>query len=150
MRACYRVWGKDGHRQKASWQASTVFNTSDGYTIKTWCFDKTGSHDYVDVEITHPYCQASDLCDELDAQLSDGIFECCHYGKIEKLKYSYFWSVGCPTTKSFNSAVATYEEILNNYAVDGPVVHYGLPGVTGCFEPVFHGRRFTVRKMVLK
>ena len=146
MRSFYRVWGKDGHRQKASWQTSRKFTTNDGYTVETWCFDKTGTHDYVDVEITHPSCQAFELYDKLEAQLENGVFECCNYGIIEKLRYSYYWSVGCPTTKSFNSAVACFETILNNYSVDGPVIHYGLLGVTACFEPVFNGCRFTARK----
>lgn len=150
MRAMYRIWGREGHRQKASWQKSVKFALDNGMSIETWCFDRTGTHDYVDVEITSQSCSPHELYDELDAQLDDGIFECCNYGKIERLKYSYFWSSGCPTTKTFNSAVATFETLLNNYSIDGPVLHYGHPGVTDCFEPVFYGCRFTARKRCRK
>lgn len=146
MRAMYRIYGREGHRFKGSWQASSKIALDNGMTIETWCFDRTGTHDYADMEVTADFVSPADLYDEMQNQLDDGVFECCNYGKIEKLKYSYFWSSGCPTTKSFNSAVATFETLLNNYCIDGPVLHYGLPGVTDCFEPVFHGNRFTARK----
>lgn len=145
MRAMYRIWGKDGHRQKASWQSSTRFETYDGYTIETWCFDRTGSHDYVDVEITHPHCQAFELYDELDAQLDDGIFECCNYGKVEKLKYTYYWTSGCPNDFDFNGAVAGFEKMLNEYGVDGPIIPYIRPGMKSWYRPVFSNNRFTAR-----
>lgn len=146
MRALYRIYGREGHRFKGSWQASTKIALDNGITVETWCFDRTGTHDYVDMEVTADFASPADLYEEMRTQLDDGIFECCNYGKIEKIKYTYFWSLGCPTTKTFNSAVATFEELLNNYSIDGPVLHYGLPGVTDCYEPVFYGCRFTARK----
>lgn len=149
MRAMYRVWGKDGHRQKASWQRSVKFTTYDGYTIETWCFDKTGTHDYIDIEVSRMHCKASDLYDEMQTQLDDGILECCNYGKIEKLKYSYYWTHGCPTNKTFNEAVACYEYMLNCYAFDGRMIPYAS-NKTHCYVPVFRGNRFTVKKEVFK
>lgn len=140
MRAMYRIWGREGHRQKASWQASTTFNTVNGYTIKTWCFDKTKSHDYVDIEILcNRSVRASNLYDELDAQLSDGIFECNH-GKVEKLKYSYYWTSECPSSKGFNKEVAEFEELLNNYAIQKQYIIVD----NALYTPFFCGNRFTM------
>lgn len=143
MRAMYRVWGKEGHRQKASWQKSVKITTNDGYTIETWCFDRTGTHEYVDMEVSRMHCKASDLYDEMQTQLDDGIFECCNYGKIEKLKYSYYWSNGCPTTKEFNEAVSVYEDMLNNYASDEGIIPYINPNNHDYYVPMFSKNRFT-------
>lgn len=149
MRAMYRVWGKEDHRQKASWQKSVKITTNDGYTIETWCFDRTGTHDYVDVEVTADSVSPADLYEEMQTQLDDGVFECCNYGKIEKLKYSYYWTHGCPTNKTFNEAVATYEHILNCYAYDAEMIPY-VDDKTHSYVSVFNGNRFTVKKEVLK
>ena len=65
MRAMYRVWGEEGHRQKASWQKSVIFTTNDGYTIETWCFDRTGTHDYVDIEVKADLVSPADLYEEM-------------------------------------------------------------------------------------
>lgn len=146
MRAMYRVWGKDGHRQKASWQKSIKFTTYDGYTIETWCFDRTGTHDYVDMEVTADLVSPADLYEEMQTQLDDGVFECCYYGKVEKLKYSFYWSAGCPTTKGFNEAVALYEDMVNNYASDEGIIPYINPCTSDYYVPVFHGNRFTAVK----
>lgn len=145
MRAMYRVWGKEGHRQKASWQKSVRFTTNDGYTIETWCFDRTGTHDYVDIEVTADLVSPADLYEEMQTQLDDGVFECCNYGKIEKLKYSYYWTPGCLINKTFNGAVASYEYMLNCYAFDGIMIPY-VDNETHFYAPVFHGNRFTVKE----
>lgn len=149
MRALYRVYGKDGHRFKGSWQASTKIALENGMSIETWCFDRTGSHDYADIEVTADFGGPADLFNEMETQLDDGVFECCNYGKVEKLKYSYFWSTGCPTNKTFNEAVARYEYMLNCYACDGALIPY-LDDNVHFYVPAFHGNRFTVKKEVLK
>ena len=140
MRAMYRVWGKEGHRQKASWQKSIKITTYDGYTIETWCFDKTGTHDYIDVEVSRLHCTAMDLYEEMQTQLGDGILECCNYCKVEKL------SNGCPTTKDFNEAVALYEDMVNNYASDEGIIPYIDENTHEWYVPVFSRNRFTVVK----
>lgn len=145
----YRIYGKDGHRQKVSWQKSVRFTTHDGYIIETWCFDKTRTHDYIDMEVSRLDCTAMDLYEEMQTQLYDGVFECCNYGNIEKLNYSYYWTHGCPTNKEFNNAVALYEYMLNCYAFDGGMIPY-VDDKTHCYVPVFHGNKFTVKKEVLK
>lgn len=149
MKAMYRIWGQRGHRFKGSWQASTKIELDNGMTVETWCFDRTGSHEYVDMEVTGDYVSPADLYDELQTQLDDGVFECCSYGKIEKLKYSYYWTNGCPTNKDFNEAVVSYEHILNCYAIDGGLIPYVNDNMH-FYVPEFHGNRFTVRREVLK
>ena len=146
MRAMYRVWGKEGHRQKASWQKSVKFTTNDGYTIETWCFDKTGTHNYIDIEVSRFNCKASDLFEEMQAQLDDGILGCYKYGMVEKVKYSFYWSNGCPTTKEFNEAVALYEDMINNYSTDEGIIPYSDPCTSDYYVPVFSGNRFTAVK----
>ena len=145
----YRIWGKEGHRQKASWQKSVKFTTNDGYTIETWCFDKTGTHDYIDMEVSRLHCTAMDIYEEMQKQLNDGVFECCNYGKVEKIRYSYYWTNGCLTNKEFNNAVASYEYMLNCYAFDGTMIPY-IDDKTHCYVPAFHRNKFTVKKEVLK
>lgn len=149
MRAMYRIWGKEGHRQKASWKKSVKITTCDGYTIETWCFDRTGTHDYVDIEVTADSVSPADLYEEMQTQLDYGVFEYCNYGNIEKLNYSYYWSNGCPATKDFNEAVASYEYMLNCYAFDGFMIPY-IDDNAYIYVPVFNGSRFTVKKEVLK
>lgn len=146
MRAFYRIWGREGHRQKASWQNSIKFTTHDGYTIETWCFDKTGTHDYIDIEVSRWHCTAPELYEEMQTQLDDGILECCNYGNIEKLKYSYYWSNGCPTTKDFNEAVSLYEDMLNNYASDEGIIPYIDRYTNDYYVPLFNGNKFTAVK----
>lgn len=149
MRAMYRIYGREGHRFKGSWQTSSIIALDNGMTIETWCFDRTGTHDYVDMEVTCDFASSADLYDEMETQLDDGVFECCNHGKIEKLKYSYFWSSGCPTNKTFNEAVATYEYMLNCYAYDGRMIPY-VDDKEHFYVPEFYGSRFTVKKEVLK
>ena len=149
MRAMYRIWGREGHRQKASWQKSIKIALDNGMTIETWCCDRTGTHDYVELEVTGNAVIPADLYEEMQAQLDDGVFECCNYGNVEKIKYSYFWSSGCPTNKTFNEAVAQYEYMLNSYACDGAYIPY-MEDTEHFYKPVFHGNRFTVKKEVLK
>lgn len=149
MRAIYRIWGREGHRQKASWQKSAKIALDNGMMIETWCYDRTGTHDYVDMEVTANFVSPADLYEEMQIQLDDGVFECCNYGKIEKLKYSYFWSDGCPTNKTFNEAVASYEYMLNCYAFDDKMIPYVDDNIH-FYVPVYCGNRFTVKKEVLK
>ena len=76
----YRVFGKDGHRQRASFGKTYSFTTFDDVRIKCFCCDTTGSNNYVDVAITaKDYATATY---QMEKQLSDGIFENCRYGKV--------------------------------------------------------------------
>ena len=81
VRVTYRVFGKDGHRQRASFGDSFEFSTFGGDAhIKCLCGDRTLTNEFVDVIITADSFKR--CANELNAQLSDGIFETCAVGKI--------------------------------------------------------------------
>ena len=81
VRATFRVFGKDGHRQRASFGDSFEFSVFGGHThIECVCEDRTLSNEYVDVIITADSFKS--CADELNAQLTDGIFEACTTGCI--------------------------------------------------------------------
>ena len=81
VRVTFRVFGKDGHRQRASFGDSFEFCTLGGSAhIKCLCEDRTLTNKFVDVIITADSLKR--CADELNAQLSDGIFEECAVGKI--------------------------------------------------------------------
>lgn len=97
VRVTFRVFGKDGHRQRASFGESFEFDTFGGGThIECVCEDQTLTNRFVEVIIT---ADSFKRCvNELNAQLSDGIFESCAVGKIlirdiEKKYDGYFKSI---------------------------------------------------------
>lgn len=76
----YRIYGRDNHRQRASFEPSTVI-VDDGRSITFICSDVTQTNKYVDVIICgKEVCEMRDL---LSGQLLDGFFENCCIGKIE-------------------------------------------------------------------
>lgn len=77
----YRVYGKDGHRQRASFNKSTILEFNDGTTMIFACSDVIDTHDYVLVTIyfTDKEIAKQHLC----AQLFDGFFENCNFGNIK-------------------------------------------------------------------
>lgn len=82
----YKIYGADGHRQRISFQNSFVWdfsNETETRIIEVDCQDKTKTNDYVIVKITRNTEQ--DCIDELEGQLSDGLFENSRYGKRSKL-----------------------------------------------------------------
>lgn len=81
VRVTFRVFGKDGHRQRASFGKSFEFCTLGGDAhIECVCEDRTLTNKFVDVVVTADSFRR--CADELNAQLSDGIFETCAVGKI--------------------------------------------------------------------
>ena len=81
VRVTFRVFGKDGHRQRASFGDSFEFGPLGGSAhIKCLCEDCTLTNKFVDVIVTADSFKR--CADELNAQLSDGIFESCAVGKI--------------------------------------------------------------------
>ncbi len=79
----FRVYGLDGHRQRASFGKSDRFYTWDNLAeITCLCSDRTGTNEYVELIIT---CPEWDSYHELEAQISDGIFENCRVGKITEI-----------------------------------------------------------------
>ena len=81
IRVTFRVFGEDGHRQRASFGESFEFDTFGGDAhIECVCEDRTLTNRFVDVMITADSFKR--CANELNAQLSDGIFESCAVGKI--------------------------------------------------------------------
>ena len=81
VRVTFRVFGKDGHRQRASFGESFEFSTFGGDAhIECVCGDRTLTNKFVDVIITADSFKR--CANELNAQLSDGIFEMGAVGKI--------------------------------------------------------------------
>ena len=81
VRVTFRVFGKDGHRQRASFGESFEFGTLGGSAhVECLCEDRTLTNEFVDVVITADSFKR--CANGLSAQLSDGIFESCTVGKI--------------------------------------------------------------------
>ena len=82
----YRVYGQDGHRMKESFSESCEYDFSkDGNVriIKVRNSDITGTNEYSEIEITR---NTPEECEEeLNGQLSDGIFENCRVGYVKEV-----------------------------------------------------------------
>ena len=84
-KAC-KLYGKNGQRLKESFSESYKFDYSDGENIRiieVFNFDKTSSHNYLIVKITRN--TETECQEELDGQISDGIFENMRIGDIEEI-----------------------------------------------------------------
>ena len=82
----YKVYGLDGHRQSESFNHSYKWDFSENNNtriLEVFNSDKTGTNDYTIIKITRN--TASECEDELDGQITDGIFENCRVGKIEEI-----------------------------------------------------------------
>ena len=82
----WKVYGVEGHRQRESFNKSYKYDFSkenDVRIIEIENSDKTGTNDYSVVKITR---NTSEECqDELDGQISDGIFENSRVGIVEEI-----------------------------------------------------------------
>ena len=80
----YKVYGLEGHRQRASFGESGIINPwNSTASIAEINSDITGTNEYTVLIIkaeTEEDCVA-----ELEAQLSDGIFENCRVGRVEEV-----------------------------------------------------------------
>lgn len=82
----FKIYGAEGHRQRISFGESFIWDFSkdgDVRIIECECQDKTGTNDYVVVRITRNTEQ--EVWDELEGQLSDGLFENSRYGRVEEM-----------------------------------------------------------------
>lgn len=83
----WKLYGLGGHRQKESFNSSCKYDFSKGDNIRiieVENFDKTGTNEYSIIRITR---NTSEECfDELQGQISDGIFENSRVGEIEEIK----------------------------------------------------------------
>ena len=83
----WRVYGVQGHRQKEAFNASYRWDFSEGghtRIIEVCNADITGTHDYSLVAITRDTAQ--ECADELDGQITDGIFENSRVGNIVEVE----------------------------------------------------------------
>lgn len=82
----WKVYGSEGHRQRESFCDSQKYDFSENGKVRILEIlnsDQTGTNDYSIVRITR---QTAEECqEELDGQLSDGIFENSKFGKIEEI-----------------------------------------------------------------
>lgn len=80
----YKVYGAEGHRQRESFAPSKVWEFSEGEDIRIIEIinsDRTGTNDFTIIRITR---NTPEECErELQAQISDGVFENSRTGKIE-------------------------------------------------------------------
>lgn len=83
----WKVYGRDGHRQRESFFESYKYdfsNEEDGVRIiEVENSDKTGTNEYSIVRITRN--TAKECGEELDGQLSDGIFENSRTGDVVEI-----------------------------------------------------------------
>lgn len=84
----WKVFGTEGHRQRESFCPSyknDFSNERDGIRIiEVENSDKTGTNEYTIVRITR---ETADLCaEELEGQISDGIFENSRVGEVVEIK----------------------------------------------------------------
>ena len=83
----WKIYGAYGHRQRESFCSSYKYDWSNGDNVRiveVENSDKTGTNEYSIIRITRN--TAEECQQELDGQVSDGIFENSRVGKIEEIK----------------------------------------------------------------
>ena len=83
----YKIYGKDGHRQKMSFGESMFYDFSkngDKRVVEILNSDVLGHNDFSILGITRN--TLDEVKSELQSQLEDGLFECCSYGKVEEFQ----------------------------------------------------------------
>lgn len=82
----WKVYGAEGHRQRESFGKSCKYDFSENGIIRIIEVDnsdKTGTNEYSIIRITR---NSSEECEEeLNGQLSDGIFENSRVGKVVEI-----------------------------------------------------------------
>ena len=82
----WKVFGREGHRQRTSFFASVHWDFSKGddvCIIEIDNSDKTGTNDYSVIRITRN--TAAECEAELEGQLSDGYWENYRYGEVVEI-----------------------------------------------------------------
>lgn len=82
----WKVYGADGHRQRHSFYKSYTYDFSEDNSIRKITVensDITGTNDYSIIRITRNTFKECE--EELNGQISDGIFENSRTGKIVEI-----------------------------------------------------------------
>ena len=82
----WKIYGMDGHRQRESFNESKKYNFTDQNGVRIIEIinsDQTGTNEYSIICITRN--NPEECFDELNGQLSDGIFENSRIGQIEEI-----------------------------------------------------------------
>lgn len=82
----WKVYGAEGHRQKESFCDSYKYDFTEGNKIRiieVLNADKTGTNEYSIVRITRN--TSKECAEELEGQLTDGIFENRRTGKVVEI-----------------------------------------------------------------
>lgn len=83
----WRVYGENGDSQRESLSPSAWYNFSEPGEIRliqVLNSDVTGTNEYTEVVVTR---NTIDLCDEeMEGQITDGIFENCRVGKVIEIE----------------------------------------------------------------
>lgn len=82
----WKIYGVDGHRQRESFGKSYKWDFSKGNDIRiieVLNSDKTNTNDYSIIRITRNTTE--ECINELNGQISDGIFENSRVGKVEEI-----------------------------------------------------------------
>lgn len=82
MKKTFRVYGRDDHRQRESFRPSYEFEVQ-GARFSVRNSDLTGTNQYTEIVIEAENEGA--ITGSLEGQLSDGIFENSHYGRVEEV-----------------------------------------------------------------
>lgn len=86
MRRCWKVYGREGHRQKETFCKSVIY-THDDVRFQVLNADETGTNEFSIVIIDA--ASAEDCERELFAQLGDGEFENCNTGNIVEVNPNF-------------------------------------------------------------
>lgn len=119
----YKVYGAEGHRQRESFCDSYTYNFStDNSTriIQVINSDVTHTNDYSIVVITRD--TESECLDELESQISDGIFENSTVGKAIEFSIADIWKY-----RLLDNAIISHD-IFNNLKSDKYVKDIDLMG----------------------
>lgn len=84
----YKVYGVEGHRQRESFSPSYKVTTFSNVTISVINSDVTGTNKYSLMKLEGD--NETQLEDEFEGQLSDGVFENSAYGITEEIKDKEF------------------------------------------------------------
>lgn len=83
----FKVYGKDGHRFRGSFCESYAVKLPGNIIMNVINSDITGVNDYSILKFNSMVGEMTEdeFVDELEAQIYDGVFECCTVGKVEEI-----------------------------------------------------------------